>query len=646
LYQCPTLTDTCQISIMKKTILFFILLCFCRLHSFAQFPKTIDSLKVFLKTQPKDTTYILALNEFAFLKIQHGEYATADSSIVVIESMAQKLNYGTGFYKGMNLRGFVAYSKQKYDLALNYFKKCNEIIEKYKLPKKVYQNSLSNITIIYNSLGDRENATKYAMQLIDFQEKNNLRPFRSTPYNQIANNLNHYKKYNEALKYYEKSLQIETENNDQINIAIAENNIGNVYELLGKPKEAIKRFLRGLKNAEEADYKLLQTDFLTNLGRLYFAENNFVKSELYLKKSERFCKELQANESLKIVYHNLGDLYSKQNKNALAEKYYLESLALAKRIKDIYSLYSINENISIFYADIKNYEKAYKYKLDSETAKDSTFKIETARNTQELLTKYETKQKEQEIALLNEKNTKTALQNRSIIIGSILSLLLIGVVAIFVLNRNKLKRLQEAEKLRNRIASDLHDEIGSTLSSILLISGMAKNQSTTTNSDKNNKMFTKIHSDSQHVMESVDEIIWSVNPVHDSLQGILLRLREYALPLAESKNITFDFKVDDGIEHLALSMEIRRNLYLIIKEAINNLIKYSEASQARVHFMKDKKDISVTVTDNGKGFDVLANTSRNGLKNMKLRASEIGAKINIFSSSEFGSSINLSFHIT
>lgn len=631
---------------MRKLLLACLLLCFAYSDLYAQYPTTIDSLKIFLKNKPRDTTYVLALNEYVFLKIQQGEYAVADSGIKVIDALAKKLDYGIGFYKAMNLRGVIEYSKQKPEAAMEYFKQCNAIIEKYQLPKSIYQNSLNNIGIIYDNLGDRENATKYAMQLIDFQEKHKLKPFKSRPYDQIGDNLMQLGKYQEALKYFEKALAIEIENKNDVNIAIAQNHIGNVYEYLKKPQESIKHFLIGLKKAEEANYKLLQTDFLTNLGRLYYSEGEVAKAEQYLKKSEKFCRELEANNSLKIACQNLADIYFEQKKYKLAEKYYLEALELAKQAKDISLLYSVNENLSLFYAETKDFEKAFNYKQAASIAKDSTFKLETTKTTQDLLTKYETKQKEQEIALLNEKNAKAAFQNRSIIIGAILLVLLIGIFTIFVLNRNKLKRLQEAEKLRNRIASDIHDEIGSTLSSILLISGMAKNQTASSSIEKSNKMFTKIHSDSQHVMESVDEIIWSVNPVNDSLQGILLRLREYALPLAESKNIAFDFKVDEGIEHLALPMEIRRNLYLIIKEAINNLVKYSEASQASVHISKDKKDIAVTVKDNGKGFDTLLNTTRNGLRNMKLRAAEIGAKIDILSTPQQGSSVILSFHIT
>ena len=211
------------------------------------------------------------------------------------------------------------------------------------------------------------------------------------------------------------------------------------------------------------------------------------------------------------------------------------------------------------------------------------------------------------------------------------------------MNRSKLKRLEESQTLRNKIASDLHDEIGSTLSSILLISGMAKADN---QGEKSNRMFSKIHSDSQHIVESVDEIIWSVSPVNDSLQGILLRLREYALPLAESKNMSFEFHSDKDIEQLMLPMEIRRNLYLISKEAINNLIKYSEATQAALSFSRTRKVMQVIISDNGKGFDWAANTSRNGLKNMKIRAEEIGGKLDVESSPGEGSRITLSFGLT
>jgi signal transduction histidine kinase len=595
-----------------------------------------------LKTQKQDTIYILALNEFAFLSIQEGKFAEAEKSIKQIEDLSTKYDFGTGFYKASNLKGVIEYTKQNPKKALAYFTKCNEIIQKYKLPKKIFQNSLNNISIIYGQLGDRENATKYAMQLIEYQDINKLNPLKSSPYDIIGNNLKQDKKYYEALKYFQKGLDIETKYNNTVSMAIGENSIGNLYDDLGKTKDAIKHYLIGFEYAQKANYKLLQTEFLTNLGRMYEKGKDYEKAENFFKKSERFCRELEANGSLKIVCHGLGDLYFEQKKYSLAEKYYLEALEISKKIEASEPLYSINQALANLYEEKKDYKKAFKYQVDAGIAKDSTFKIEISKNTEELLRKYEAKEKEQEIALLNEKNEKASFQNKSLIAGGLLFFLFTGVSAVFFVNRNKLKRLEESQKLRNRIAADLHDEIGSTLSSILLISGMAKKND---NAEKNSKMFTKIHTDSQHVMESVDEIIWSVNPVNDSLQGILLRLREYAQPLAESKNITFDFKADEAIEQLILPMEIRRNMYLIVKEAINNLIKYSEATQASVHFSQEKKSILISVSDNGKGFDPTATTSRNGLKNMQIRAKEIRGNINIESEMGKGSEITLGFSV-
>ncbi len=78
----------------------------------AQYPKTLDSLKVFLKTQKQDTIYVLALNEYAFLIIQEGKYDESEKYIKQMENLSTKLNYGTGFYKAMNLKGVIEYSKQ------------------------------------------------------------------------------------------------------------------------------------------------------------------------------------------------------------------------------------------------------------------------------------------------------------------------------------------------------------------------------------------------------------------------------------------------------------------------------------------------------------------------------------------------------
>lgn len=609
-------------------------------RSFSQVPSSKDSLKAYLQTQKPDTNYIFALNEYTFLLIQEGAYEEAQKGISRLEKLSESLQYGTGFYKAENLRGVIAYTKQKPEQAMRHFLRCNEIIKKYMLPHKIMQNSLNNIGIIYDQMGDRENATKYAMQLIEFQEKNHLVPLKTWPYDQIGGNLKHYKKPKEALAYFQKSLKIETDYNNLTGMAIAENKVGNIYDDLKENQEAIKHYKLGLKYAEKENYKLLQTDLLTNLGLMHIKIKAYTASENYLKKSEALCRELDAISSLKIVCHNLGDLYFYQKKYSKSEKYYLEALEIAKKLEDPEYLYSANQALAEFYGETNDFQKAYKYKVEADIAKDSTFKIETAQNTEDLLRKYETEKKEQEIALLNSQNEKASFQNKALITGGILLFLLTAISVFFLLNRNKLKNIEESLKLRNKIATDLHDEIGSTLSSIMLISDMAKTQD-----GNNQKMFTKINADSKSVMESVDEIIWSVSPNNDSLTGIIVRLREFALLLTESKNIKLDWSIDPKIEQLKPKPEIRKNIYLIVKEAINNLTKYAETDRAQIDFRYEKKTLKINIIDHGKGFDTLLPSNRNGLKNMQNRAKEMKATIEIHSKINEGTSITLAVPI-
>ena len=181
--------------------------------SHAQIPQTMDSVLVYLKTKPRDTNYVEVLNNYAFLKVQEGNFDEVEKTIVQMDQLWKKLRWDSGRYKVVNMRGIVEYSKQNNEKAMAYFLEGNKIIEQYKLPKKIYQNSLNNISIIYSNLGDDDNATKYAMKLIDFQEKNKLSPLKASPYDQIGHNLKRVKKYTEALQYYRKSLSISSKKN-------------------------------------------------------------------------------------------------------------------------------------------------------------------------------------------------------------------------------------------------------------------------------------------------------------------------------------------------------------------------------------------------------------------------------------------------
>ena len=589
---------------------------------------------------PKDTNYVIAINSYAAFMIQEGKFEQAFSEIEKMNALSEKLNFPRGFYCVNNLKGYIAYSKQDMKKALSYFLICKDIIKKNNLNRKLYQASLNNLSIMYSQMGNKEDALKMSFELIEFQEKFDVQPFQTNPYKEIGDNYKEIGKYEDALKYYNKELEIETSYNVFSGMGISENNIGQLYEKKGENKVAKIHYEIGLKHAEKADYPLLQAEILSNLGRVTHALGDKKMAITYLKKAEKIARELESQLILNNILGYLGAIYLETKEYDASEKHYKEALDSCKTINDFDYTFKINSGLAKLYHAKGDFKQAYKYQLDAETAKDSTYKTEVTKNSSELIKKYETSKKEQEIALLNQKNKTANLQNKSILGGGIMLLLLIGFIAFSIINRNKLKELEHTQKLRNRIAADLHDEIGSTLSSISLISGMSKGESPTVT-----KMFNKIHKDSKSVMESMDEIIWSVSSVNDSLKGIYHRIQQYVRPLAEPTNIHFVFEFDENLEKVELPMETRRNVFLIVKEAVNNVLKYSGAEMCKVQFEKHKKEIFINISDDGMGFDKAEiNNERNGLKNLQHRADAIGGTLTISSDIGKGTTIFLKIH--
>jgi ligand-binding sensor domain-containing protein len=209
---------------------------------------------------------------------------------------------------------------------------------------------------------------------------------------------------------------------------------------------------------------------------------------------------------------------------------------------------------------------------------------------------------------------------------------------LFSIYRYRVSELLRLERLRTRIATDLHDDVGSTLSSISILSDILSRQ---VENPQSAKIVGTIGTNAHKMLEKIDDIIWVVNPTNDRFRNLGLRIREFAIPLFESKNITHEICFDKQMNSLQLSMEVRRNIYLIAKEAINNAVKYAECKSMKIYFSQEHPGVIMEICDDGKGFDPDAPTSRNGIKNMKLRAAQINSEIEIISAAGKGTQILL-----
>jgi len=213
---------------------------------------------------------------------------------------------------------------------------------------------------------------------------------------------------------------------------------------------------------------------------------------------------------------------------------------------------------------------------------------------------------------------------------------------LFLLYRYRVRELLRLERLRTRIATDLHDDVGSTLSSISILSEILSKQ---LDNQKSVKIVKTIGANAHKMLEKIDDIIWIVNPSNDKFQNLGLRIREFAIPLFESKNIKHVIRFDRQMSELQLPMEARRNIYLIAKEAINNAVKYAECKSVKLSFRMEHPGFIMEISDDGKGFDPEAPTSRNGIKNMRLRAAQINSEIEIKSGAGEGTHIALKVNL-
>jgi two-component sensor histidine kinase len=216
-----------------------------------------------------------------------------------------------------------------------------------------------------------------------------------------------------------------------------------------------------------------------------------------------------------------------------------------------------------------------------------------------------------------------------------------SIYSIYWYNMNQLKM---RVRLRNKIARDLHDDIGSTLSGINIFTKIAL-QKLRQNEPGGAELLEKISDRSERTMDALSDIVWSISTKDDRIDNFLVKAREYLTETLEPQGIRYNMQVDEDISYLKLGMERTKEFYLIFKEAICNASKYAHCTLIEIFLTKDKDMYTLTILDNGRGFDISKVALGNGLQNMQHRAEKMKAKLTITSRPGEGTFIILSFHI-
>jgi signal transduction histidine kinase/ligand-binding sensor domain-containing protein len=206
------------------------------------------------------------------------------------------------------------------------------------------------------------------------------------------------------------------------------------------------------------------------------------------------------------------------------------------------------------------------------------------------------------------------------------------------LRKSKEERLVELEQVRKRIATDLHDDIGSSLTRISLLSEVTQLQGRQIETSAGGSL-SVIAGLSRELVESMSDIVWAINPERDSLGDLTQRMRHFASDVFSARGIDFRFRLPDSERDLRVGANFRRELFLIFKEAVNNAVRHSGCTDAEIEFKVDGEGMLLKIMDNGRGFDAQGNGSGHGLTSMRSRIEGLGGRLEIESHQGAGTTL-------
>lgn len=218
-------------------------------------------------------------------------------------------------------------------------------------------------------------------------------------------------------------------------------------------------------------------------------------------------------------------------------------------------------------------------------------------------------------------------------------LIVLGVVVglLAAAYRYRVATLLEMERMRLRIASDLHDDVGSTLSSMALTSEMVRDEAELT--ERQQARLSKISRAAREMVGTLRDIVWFVNPEHDAPGALVQKMEDVASTLLQ--DVAYTFTCSDRISLEEAGIERRRTIFLIYKEALHNVARHAQAEAVEIRMERDRDLLHLTVTDDGVGFDPASAPTGNGLESMARRAEQIGAELTVESTPGGGTTVEL-----
>ncbi len=482
-------------------------------------------------------------------------------------------------------------------------------------------------------LNDCDTAMLYA-------ERNNSYSVRKFLYKIMAGVYSAQGEYDQSEMYYQKAYIEHAKIQDSIPMADILSKLGNVYNYKNEYDKSVAHFEKAISIAMLVKQENNLSEYYNNLSNVFIKKGDKRRAEINALKAVAFAKAKNNKLQLSEAQNTLSVIYLKNDSISAAITTATASFALNDNVESLETRQGSADALAQGYYKAGDFKKAFNYLQLSKILHDSMQREIYNSEVSSIQTNFKVKEKDKEIILLNKDKAiqlQEIQQQRLMIVGSA-AIAILSLVGIWLfINRNRLRQKMKELELRNQIAADLHDEVGSSLSSIHMLSQMATQQgSEVTHKD----ILERMSSNAKETMDKMGDIVWMIKPGESEGAGLKQRMERFAYEICSSKNISLHMQLDE-LDNLKLSMEQKKNIYLIFKEAVNNAVKYSGTEKLDITSSIQNKELALQVKDFGKGFDSNVIKKGNGLDNMQNRAKELRGVLKTETAVNMGTTVQL-----
>lgn len=630
--------------------LFLLLLCIIQLQAQSKADSLQRALK---KSAANDTTTVNLLAELC------REYVDLDNNKLEkyaqrMLTISEKMGYLKGEAAALNFLGVVKDIDSDFEKALLYYLQAL-VLAKQINDKPTIASIANNTGLIEWKKGDLKKALTYFFDGLKQAEsiKNiKLRANISSNIGLVFQDLN---RYNEALNWQKKALELRLMRQDDYGLASTYTNLANAYSSLKNGDKAIYY----QKKAIELQQKLgdeygLGISYL-NLGAEYKLIQNYQEALKYYFLSKEIREKNDDKLGMSFTYMSIAIVFKNQQKYNDAIVYGEKSLAIAKEIESDERIAENSLGLSEIYQGAGDYRKALILLRQYNIHHDKAFNEDMNKKVSELQIRYETQEKENQLnkskLLLIEKESDARTRNSWLFGISTLAVFIFG-GSLYIYKQQLLKHSLKTELLkiegqnklheqRLDISRNLHDNIGSQLTFInsfmdtLKFMVGAKNEAI-------NKRINDISAFTKDAIVELRDTVWALNNDALAFEDLRLRILNYIdKARAAKENIRFRFEMDSSAGSIIFSSAQGINLYRTIQEALNNAIKYSEATEIDIKANVKIDGLTILIRDNGSGFDQASSKEGYGLYNMKKRIEEIDGEFTLNSAVGKGTQIQI-----